>query len=208
MATVSFDTGQRLFAMLALLAAAGAVIVVLAALLPATRPALVHLRPLAPWLAFVVAATSVGGSLWFSESMGLEPCKLCWYQRIAMYSVAVVLLIAAIRKDRGAKWYIVPLAGAGIVVSVYHYLIEWHPQWEATSCSITVPCSTPYFRAFDFVSLSFMAMCGFAAILALTLLVPAGSDDAQYADLDDLEQFDDELDSEDDADPIGEIGAR
>lgn len=207
MAAVSFDTGQRFFAMLALLAGAGAVVVVLAALLPPTRSLLVHLRPLTPWLAFVVAGTSMGGSLWFSESIGLVPCTLCWYQRIAMYSLAVVLLIAAIRRDRGARWYVIPLAGIGLVISVYHYLIEWNPEWEATSCSITVPCSTPYFRAFDFVSLSFMALCGFAAILALTLFVPAAATDDPYADLDDLGQFDDELDADDDADPIGEIGA-
>jgi len=207
MVAVDLETGERFFAMLALLAAAGAVVVVLAWLLPPTRGLLAHLSPLARWLAFVVAATSMAGSLWFSESQGLEPCKLCWFQRVAMYSVAIVLLVAGIRRDRDARWYVIPLAGAGIVVSVYHYLIEWHPDWEATSCSIAVPCSTPYFRAFDFVSLSFMAMCGFAAILALTIFVPAELGPDAYEDLDDLEQFDDTLDGNDDLDPIGEIGS-
>ncbi len=207
MVAVDLETGERFFAMLALLAAAGAVAVVLAWVIPTTRGLLAHLAPLARWLAFVVAAASMAGSLWFSESQGLEPCKLCWLQRVPMYALAVVLLVAAIRRDRGARWYVIPLAGAGIVISVYHYLIEWHPEWEATSCSIAVPCSTPYFRAFDFVSLSFMAMCGFAAILALTIFVPAEQEPDESEDLDDLEQYDEALDGDDDRDPIGEIGA-
>lgn len=204
---MDLETGERFFAMLALLAAAGAVVVVVARLVPASRPLLAHLSPLARWLSFVVAATAMAGSLWFSESQGLEPCKLCWFQRVAMYSLAIVLLVAAIRRDRAARWYVIPLAGAGIVVSIYHYLIEWHPEWEATSCSIAVPCSTPYFRAFDFVSLSFMAMCGFAAILALTIFVPEEAPAEAYEELDDLDQFDAELDGAGDRDPIGEIGA-
>jgi disulfide bond formation protein DsbB len=161
--------GERFFGSLALVAGIGAVLLVLVRLVPVGRPLVDAIRPLALWLAFTVAAVSMFGSLWFSESQHLVPCKLCWYQRIAMYSVAIVLLVGAIRRDRGVRWYAVPLAVVGLVVSTYHYLIEWHPEWEATKCDVTVPCSTPYFRAFGFVSLSFMALCGFAAVLSLLL---------------------------------------
>ena len=82
-------------------------------------------------------------------------------------------ILGALRRDAAVRSYAAPLAGIGIVISTYHYLIEWNPQWEGTSCDIVAPCSTPYFREFDFVSLAFMALCGFATILALLLLVPA-----------------------------------
>jgi disulfide bond formation protein DsbB len=171
-ASVSFDAGVRFFSLLALVAGAGALLLVLVRLVPPARVALDAVRDAALWLAFSVAAVAMAGSLWFSESQNLVPCKLCWYQRIAMFSLAVILLVGAIRRDLAVRWYAVPLAGIGIVISTYHYLLEWNPQWEGTSCDIAAPCSTPYFREFDFVSLALMALCGFAAILALLLTVP------------------------------------
>ena len=74
------------------------------------------------------------------------------------------------------------MAGIGILISLYHYLVEWNPQLEAGSCSLTAPCSAVYFREFGFVSLSFMAMCGFAAVLALLLLPPKETLDVQQAE--------------------------
>lgn len=171
---MSLDAAERFFALLAIVAGLGAVLLLVGRLLPATRPVLAELHPTTLWLAFVVAATSMGGSLYFSESAGFEPCHLCWYQRIAMYALAIVLLVAAIRRDfRGARAYAVPLASIGIVISTYHRLIEAHPSWESSgTCSIAVPCTTPYFHVFEVFTLAMMALCGFAAILALLLFVP------------------------------------
>ena len=169
---MSFEAGVRFFTLLAFVAGAGAVLVVVARLIPAARSLLDVVADVSVWLAWLVAAVATSGSLWFSEAQSLVPCELCWYQRIVMYSLAVVLLVGALRHDRAVRWYAVPIAGLGLAISAYHYLIEWHPQWEGTECDVTVPCSVPYFREYGFVSLSFMAMCGFTAILALLLLVP------------------------------------
>jgi len=173
---MSLSAAIRFFSLLALIAGAGAVALVVLRLIPARRfPAGAHLlsqiHSARLWLAWIVAATSTFGSLYFSEIENLAPCKLCWYQRIAMYPLAVILLVGALRKDQGVRHYALPLAVIGLGISVYHYLIEWNPQWETGSCDLSAPCTTPYFREFDFVSLSFMAMCGFAAIIAL-LVIP------------------------------------
>ena len=162
---------QRFFALLALIAGTGAVAMIAARWVPAARPVLAQLRGAAVWLAWLVAASAMAGSLYFSEVQNLVPCKMCWFQRICMYSLVVVLLVGALRRDAAVRWYAVPLASIGLLISSYHYLIEWHPQLEAGSCDITAPCSVPYFRVFGFVSLSFMAACGFAAIIAL-LTIP------------------------------------
>jgi disulfide bond formation protein DsbB len=162
----------RFFSLLSLVAGAGAIAVVVMRLVPALRPALGALRDAAVWLAFAVAATATLGSLYFSEVRDLVPCRLCWFQRIFMYPLAIVLLVGAIRRDRGVRRYAVPLATIGLLVSAYHYFIEWNPQFESDSCAVSVPCSVPYFREFGFVSLAFMALCGFAAVLAL-LSIPS-----------------------------------
>jgi disulfide bond formation protein DsbB len=122
------------------------------------------------WLAFLVAAGATLGSLYFSEVADYIPCRLCWFQRICMYPLSVILLVAAIRRDRAVRWYVVPLAAIGALISSYHYAIEWRPSLEAGVCGIgPESCTTIWFREFGFVTLPFMALCGFAAILALSL---------------------------------------
>ena len=172
MTVMSLSAAERFLSLLALLAGVIAVAVVVLRVVPAGRATLSQLAPASRWLAFAIAATAMAGSLYFSEVHEFEPCKLCWYQRIAMFSSAIVLLVAALRRDRNARWYVVPLAGAGIVVSIYHYLLEWYPQLETGACSVSVPCTAVWYREFGFVTLSFSALCGFAAILALMLFVP------------------------------------
>ena len=166
---MSVDEVQRFTALLALIAGGGAVLVVAGRFVPAARSLMAVVHDAALWLAWLVAAVATAGSLYFSERAHFIPCRLCWFQRIAMYPLAVILLVAAVRRDRGVRWYALPVAGIGLLISTYHYLIEWHPEWEATSCDLTAPCSVPYFHEFGFVSLAFMAMCGFAAIIALLI---------------------------------------
>jgi disulfide bond formation protein DsbB len=117
--------------------------------------------------AWVPAALAMLGSLYFSEIAHYQPCTLCWYQRIAMYPLAVILLVAMLRRDRAVKWYAVPVAAIGAAVSAYHYLIEWKPSFDSGSCEVTVPCTIPWFRELGFVTLAFMAFAGFAAIITL-----------------------------------------
>jgi disulfide bond formation protein DsbB len=123
------------------------------------------------WLAWLVAAVAMAGSLYFSESAHFTPCRLCWFQRCAMYPLAVILLVAAIRRDRAIRWYAVPLAAIGSAVSVYHYVLEWEPSLETGACALTGPaCSFVWFREFGFVTLPFMALCGFVTVIVLLLV--------------------------------------
>ena len=122
------------------------------------------------WLAFLIAAGATAGSLYFSEVADFTPCRLCWFQRIAMYPLSLLFLVAAVRRDRGVRWYALPMAAVGAVISIYHYVIEWRPSLERGACGIgPESCTTIWFRRFGFVSLPFMALCGFVAIIALTL---------------------------------------
>lgn len=120
------------------------------------------------WLAFAVAAIAMTGSLYYSEVAHFVPCEMCWLQRIAMYPLAVVLLVAAITRDEKAWRYAVPLAVIGLLFSVYHYQLEVFPN-QPSACSTTLPCSVRYVSMYGFVSIAFMAGAGFISILALHL---------------------------------------
>ncbi|TFH17306.1 MAG: disulfide bond formation protein B, partial [Acidimicrobiales bacterium] len=120
------------------------------------------------WLALLVAAGATLGSLYFSEIADFVPCRLCWFQRIAMYPLTVVLLVGAIRKDAAVRWYAGPLALIGAAISSWHTLIEWRPQLDNGQCELTGPsCTYVWFREFGFISLATMALTGFLTILIL-----------------------------------------
>lgn len=163
---------QTVTALLAIVAAGGALLVVLARLTATRVPtaatvgrAVIALR--AP-LTFAVAAVATAGSLYFSESAGYVPCRLCWFQRIAMYPIAVVALVALLRRDRAARWYILPMAVVGAAISTYHVLIEWGWVNDSESCALFGPsCAAVWFEAFGFMTLALMALAGFVSIIVL-----------------------------------------
>lgn len=122
------------------------------------------------WFAWAIALTATLGSLYYSEVANFTPCKLCWYQRIAMYPLSIILLVAAIRRDFSIWRYGVPIVGIGAVISTYHYLLERFPSLESSaSCDPTAPCTMVWVWEFHFISIPFMALSGFAAIAALLL---------------------------------------
>jgi disulfide bond formation protein DsbB len=120
------------------------------------------------WIAWGIAAIATIGSLWYSEAAEFVPCRLCWFQRIAMYPLAVLLLVAAIRRDTRAGVYyafVFPIAGA--LVSAYHLYIEANPDAESEGCKVGVPCSTKWIDEFGYVTIPMLAITAFLTIAAL-----------------------------------------
>lgn len=156
--------------LLALIAAAGAVATLFIVLTRARdRYVGVAIRRSGLALAAAVAVVATAGSLYLSEGAHFLPCRLCWYQRIAMYPLAVVLVIAAWRRDASVRWYTLPLAIGGLAVSLWHLAVE-HLGIGEGACEITNPCSIRWVEHFGFVTIPFMAACGFVAIIVLTTI--------------------------------------
>ena len=172
---------NRFFALLAILAAAGSLVTV-ATLVPLgtrARRLAPDIAQVAPWLAFATAATATAGSLYYSEIADFTPCKLCWFQRIFMYPLVVVLAVALRRADRSVAAYGVPLCGLGAAVSIYHYQLQQFPDQASGVCTLEAPCSASEVWEFGFISIPLMALSGFVAIATLLLAarsaVPATS---------------------------------
>ncbi len=122
------------------------------------------------WLAWLMAVVATLGSLYYSQIAHFTPCEYCWYQRIAMYPLAVILGIAAFRGDSSIRRYVFPLAIGGGLISAYHYTIQHLPDLAAGVCSTTTPCTAALVWKFDFVSIPFMALVSFGAIITVLLL--------------------------------------
>ena len=121
----------------------------------------------ASWLAWSVALVATVGSLMYSEAFHYEPCRLCWFQRIAMYPLAVILLVGAIRREAVVKYYALPLALIGLAISIYHNVVQFFPSLEGGSCDPLNPCSARTIEMFGFMDLPFMAGAGFIVIAVL-----------------------------------------
>lgn len=193
---MSAATLHDVFAVMAIIALLGVLSMVAAKLIPSVASVryLDGLYRVQLPLAAIVAVTATAGSLWFSEVEDWIPCRFCWFQRIFMFSSAVILTVAALRRDRGIKWYAGPLAGIGILASGWHLLLEHAVVQDSKQCAATVPCAVPNLISFGdrdpitlgptswfSVTLAVMAFSAFAAILALLFLPEPLSTDTPEA---------------------------
>ncbi len=118
-----------------------------------------------PYIAWVMVLLSVVGSLFFSEVMQLPPCVLCWYQRIAMYPLVLIIGIGIITRDARMKIYALPFALIGLAIAIYHNLLYYGFIPESiTPCAEGVPCNAVQIELLGFITIPLMGLAAFAAI--------------------------------------------
>ena len=128
------------------------------------------LNDMLPYAAWSIALLGMAGSLFFSEVMELPPCVLCWYQRIAMYPLIVIIGIGILRRNSEWRIYAVVLTLVGLVISVYHNLLYYGFVPESiTPCTEGVPCNAVQLELLGFVTIPLMGLISFI-VLALCLL--------------------------------------
>ena len=122
-------------------------------------------RDFPAYAAWLVALLATVGSLFFSEVMGLPPCALCWYQRIAMYPLVLIIATGIVARDRRMRAYALPLCLAGLAVSVYHNLLYYGViPATLTPCSEGASCTERQIEWFGFVTIPLMGLASFAAV--------------------------------------------
>ncbi len=135
-----------------------------------TRSPLDIVEAAARHVALLVASVAMASSLFFSEVLGWPPCVLCWYQRILMYPLTLVLAIGILRADRRLHLYVLPFSLLGACVSLYHYLLtkaDWLPP---PPCTTGIPCTVDYLNWFGFINIPFLALTAFLIITVMMLM--------------------------------------
>jgi len=124
------------------------------------------------------------GSLYFSEVAGFIPCKLCWYQRILMYPLTVILLVVILRyTNEDAPYFVLPFSLVGIGISTYHYLLQKTDLFtDSTTCSVGAPCTATWINWFGFVTIPFLALIAFLIITIAMIIVLTGTRGSDVAD--------------------------
>ncbi len=133
---------------------------------------------LTAWMftAWLIALLSTLGALFVGEVMGQTPCVLCWYQRVFMFPLAVVLAVACYVSDSGAWRYVLPLAALGWLMAAYHVLLFAGVVPEAIEpCGAGPSCTSGDMTVLGGLPLPVLSLGAFSAIIILMLLVRKGS---------------------------------
>lgn len=124
------------------------------------------------FIAWAAAVIALLGSLFFSEIRQYEPCTLCWYQRIFMYPLVLMLGIGYVKRDYKIALYSLFFSGIGGLLSLYHYAIQKFPFFtdRAVECG-RIPCTAQYINWFGFISIPFLALIAFIIIFVCSFIV-------------------------------------
>ena len=122
-------------------------------------------------LSWAIATLATLGSLFYSEISGFVPCTFCWYERIVMYPLVIILGIGILKKNKEIWIYGLPFSLIGLLISIYHYQLQIFPNQKSVSCTTEASCSGSWIMEFGFVTMPFMALSTFLLISVL-LLIP------------------------------------
>ncbi|MFA6014300.1 MAG: disulfide bond formation protein B [Gallionellaceae bacterium] len=121
--------------------------------------------------AWLIATASTLGALFLGEVMGYTPCQLCWYQRIVMFPLVLVLAAGLFPFDPRVVRYAFPLALSGLGLALFHLALTagWIPE-SIKPCQQGVPCSDVVVVWMGFVTIPLLSVLAFAAIVGLLLV--------------------------------------
>lgn len=114
------------------------------------------------WFQSVVAVIA---SLLFDNVFGIPPCPLCWYQRICMFPLAVILSVGLMRRNKEIHLYVLPLSLTGLLISLYHNLLYFGVFSKSViSCAVDVSCTAGSQELFGFITIPLLFLLAFLVI--------------------------------------------
>lgn len=117
---------------------------------------------------FVITAGATVGSLILSEALGFPPCKLCWYQRIAIYPQMLISGVALITADENVRKYLLPMSVIGALIAIYHILVQALPGIIQCGDEV-VSCSSKQFAGFGYITIPVMSLTAFVILILIYL---------------------------------------
>ena len=124
------------------------------------------------FLCWLLASVSALGSMFFSNVMGFAPCVLCWYQRICLFPLVIILAAGLFPFDKNVVKYALPLAAVGWLTAVYHNLLYSRIIPESIQpCSQGVSCTEEYVNLFGFITIPMLSLISFSTMIVLMILL-------------------------------------
>ncbi len=128
--------------------------------------------PAVSYVAWAQAAVAASGSLYMSEIAGFLPCLLCWYQRIAMYPLVIIIGVGILRRERKLYQYVLPFSIIGGLIGLYQLLLYYGVFHESEpTCRAGVSCTTHDVNYFGFVTIPLLSLLAFAVITTCMIIL-------------------------------------
>lgn len=130
------------------------------------------------WLVWIVSLVATGGSLFYSNVAGFDPCDLCWWQRIFMYSQFVIFSVALYKKyrmkmtDFGVYSYSLTLSIIGAAIAAFHYYGQMF-NVNALPCNAAVgvsPCAKTFTMSYGYITIPMMALTAFLLLIVIVVI--------------------------------------
>jgi len=103
--------------------------------------------------------------------MEFAPCVLCWYQRICLFPLVIILAAGLFPIDKSVVKYALPLAVAGWLTALYHNLLYSGIIPESIQpCSRGVSCTEKYIDLFGFLTIPMLSLLAFSTVIILLLI--------------------------------------
>lgn len=123
------------------------------------------------FLAWLISLIAMLITLFAGEVLNWPVCVLCWYQRIALYPLVILLGIAAFRDDKHIIPYALPFPISGFLFAAYQYAEQMIPNFAPIKfCTEELPCSTIHIKLLGFVTIPFLSALVCVMIIVLLLL--------------------------------------
>lgn len=120
--------------------------------------------------ALILSLLSIGGSLYFSEVVGLIPCVLCWYQRICIYPMPILITVAILKPEYNIIYNLRILSFMGLLFAGYQYFIQFF-HTKSQFCHIGISCSDIQIVFFRFITLPLLSFISFIIIFLLCFMI-------------------------------------
>lgn len=119
---------------------------------------------------FVISVASIFGSLFFSEVMKFPPCNLCWYQRIFIYPVALIILSGLFINSKDTHKFLTPFISIGLLFAIYHNLVYYKFIEIIVPCTESAPCTAQQLNFLGFITIPLLSLSAFVALFVLNLI--------------------------------------
>lgn len=123
-------------------------------------------------LAWVIAIVAMISTLYASEILNMPVCHLCWYQRICMYPLVIILGMACYREDLTIVSYLLPFPVLGALFALYQYLEQMIPGFAPIGLCGTGPsCMDTPFQWLGFITFPLLSLLANVFIFVLLWMV-------------------------------------
>ncbi len=132
------------------------------------------------FITWLIAVIALIVTLYGSNVQMLPVCHLCWFQRVCLYPLVIILGIGAFQDDRKSAVYSLPLTIIATILALYQYILQWYPQLESIGVCGTGPsCADVHLRVWGFITYPFISMIGSLVMSILLIMALSNKKAAQ-----------------------------